>query len=111
MAIPPPVLADLAALFPKRTPALGFVFEHDRDRIGDFRKTWRNALDRAKLPEEFVFPGLRYCAVSNLIRSGVPQILAQPITGHVAASIFRRYNLVSEAYLTDAGPRAFPSTT
>ena len=101
--IPEPVLADLKALFPKRTPGLGFVFEHDEDRIGDFRKTWRDALRRAKLPEGFVFHGLRYCAASNLTSAGVPQVLAQRITGHVTASIFRRYNLVSDADLADAG--------
>jgi integrase len=101
--IPEPVLADLRALFPKRTPSLGFVFELDRDRIGDFRKTWRDALRRAKLPTEFVFHGLRYCAASNLTSAGVPQVLAQRITGHVTASIFRRYNLVSDADLTDVG--------
>ena len=101
--IPEPVMADLRQLFPKRTPGLGFVFEHDGERIGDFRKTWRDALRRAKLPEEFVFHGLRYCAASNLTSAGVPQVLAQPITGHVTASIFRRYNLVSDADLADAG--------
>lgn len=101
--IPEPVLADLKALFPKRTPELGFVFEHDGQRIGDFRKTWRTALERAKLADKFVFHGLKYCAASNLTSAGVPQVLAQRITGHATASIFKRYNLASEEDMIEAG--------
>jgi integrase len=103
--IPPPVLADLKALFPKRTPGLGFVFENDGRRIQGFRKAWRSALKRAKLPEGFVFHGLRYCAASNLTSAGVPQALAQRITGHKTGSIWKRYNLSSEADIAEAGAR------
>jgi integrase len=103
--IPEPVLADLKVLFPKRTPELGFVFENDGRRILNFRKAWQSALKRAKVPEGFVFHGLRYCAASNLTSAGVPQVLAQRITGHATASIFKRYNLSSPDDLNEAGAR------
>jgi len=101
-----PVLADLKALYPKRTPGLGFVFEKDGARIRSFRKAWASAIKRAKLPVEkqaFVFHGLRYCAVSNLTSAGMPQVLAQRITGHKTASMWKRYNISSEADVAEAG--------
>ena len=99
------VLAELKSLFVNRRNGAEFVFEHDGHRIGDFRKTWRAALRRAKLPERFVFHGLRYCAASNLTSANVPQIVAQQITGHETASIFRRYNLTSAVDLVSAGEK------
>ena len=101
--IPGPVLADLRALFVNRRKGAEFCFEKDGMRIDSFKRSWRTALKRAGLPANFVFHGLRYCAVSNLTSAGVPQVVAQKISGHATASIFKRYNLVAEADLAEAG--------
>jgi len=101
--MPGPVLADLKALFLNRRAGAEFVFENDGARILSFRKAWRSALKRAKISPNFVFHGLRYCAASNLTSAGVPQVLPQRITGHATASIFKRYNLTSEADMAEAG--------
>ena len=39
----------------------------------------------------------------NLIRSGVPQSVAQQILGHRTSSVFERYNVTDESDIKQAG--------
>lgn len=78
----------------KRTGALcPWVFWHgDGRRVAWFHDGWRTACEKAGLPGR-LFHDLRRSAVRNLIDAGVAQSVAMTITGHLTASVFRRYEI------------------
>jgi integrase len=70
-------------------------------RIKDFRVTWDTITKAAGLPGLHLHD-LRRSAVRNMMRRGVTEQVAMRISGHKTASVFRRYDIVSEADLTEA---------
>jgi integrase len=103
------------------------VFHRDGAPIAEFRKSWAAACvaagagkmvcskcqsegtvrkcPRCKTRTEYsgkIFHDLRRTAVRNMVRSGVPQSVAMKISGHKTASMFRRYDIASEADLREA---------
>ena len=80
-----------------------FHDEHGRP-ILSFYKAWKSACDRAELPGQ-LFHDLRRSAVRNMERAGIPRAVAMRISGHKTESVYRRYAIVSEQDIADAGAR------
>ncbi len=76
------------------------VFHRNGKPIGEFRKAWHTACQKAgcpgRIPHDF-----RRTAVRNLERAGVPRSVAMKLTGHRTESVYRRYAIVSEADLRE----------
>ncbi|MBZ5639165.1 MAG: tyrosine-type recombinase/integrase [Acidobacteriia bacterium] len=81
---------------PDGTSGLSAVVFHRQGRpVKDFKRVWAAACTAAKVPGR-LFHDLRRSAVRDMIRAGVPQAVAQRISGHKTASIFNRYNITSD---------------
>ena len=77
------------------------VFHRDGEPLGDFKKAWKVACEKAGCPGRLVHD-LRRTAVRNLLRAGVTEHVAMQLTGHRTRAIFDRYDIVSEADLSAA---------
>jgi integrase len=72
--------------------------------VRDFRETWIKLTESAKLPG-LLLHDFRCSAVRNMIRRGVPQVVAMRISGHKTMAVFNRYNIVDETDLVDAAKK------
>ena len=68
--------------------------------IGDIKKAWRSAVERAGFTvgraDGFVWHNTRHSAVTNLTNAGVPRHEAKTVSGHVTDSVFDRYSIGTE---------------
>jgi integrase len=78
-----------------------WLFHRDGKPIRSIYDAWRLACEAAgvadRVPHDF-----RRTAVRNLIRAGVPEAVAMKLTGHLTASVFRRYAIVDVGMLREA---------
>ena len=91
---------------------------------GDFKKAWATACIKGgffqvvpvgvpkdgepqktrKVPTR-LFHDFRRSAVRNLIRAGIPETTAMEMTGHKTRAVFKRYAIVDEGMLREAGAK------
>ena len=76
------------------------VFHRDGRPIKNMFKAWQTACEQAGVPGAW-FHDLRRSAVRNLERAGVPQSTAMKLTGHLTASVYRRYAIADHAVLEE----------
>ena len=73
-------------------------------RARDFYTAWRNACRKVGCPG-LVPHDFRRSAIRNLVRAGVPELVAMQMSGHKTRSVFDRYNITSAEDLFDAATR------
>ena len=76
------------------------VFHRDGRPVRNMSKAWQTACERAGVGGAW-FHDLRRSAVRNLERAGVPQSTAMKLTGHLTASVYRRYAIADHEVLEE----------
>lgn len=78
-----------------------WLFHHNGKPIRQFYRSWHSACTKAglsgKIPHD-----MRRTAARNLIRAGVPTLIAKRLTGHKTDSVFARYGIIDRSMLDDA---------
>lgn len=93
-----PFLGDmeekLVKAFSERNPNCPFVCQHNGKQIKDWRGAWITAIKKTGY-EWLLRHDLKRSAIRNMVRAGIPEIVAMAIVGTKTRSIFDRYNIVS----------------
>lgn len=110
-----PLIPELRALLERRQAitrrcerAQGRIIAHVFHRYGrpikSLRRAWKTACRAAGVPW-LLLHDLRRSAVRNLERAGVSRSVAMKLTGHKTENVYRRYAIVAEGDLREAGAK------
>src|SRR5262249_31477775 len=83
---------------------IAHVFHRYGKPIKSLRRSWLTACRRAGRPG-LLLHDLRRSAVRNLERASVSRSVAMKLTGHKTESVYRRYAIVAETDLREAGSK------
>jgi integrase len=79
-----------------------WLFHRNGKPIKSFRRAWLTACKHAKVPGRIPHD-FRRTAIRNLERAGIPRSAAMAMVGHKTESVYRRYAIVEEGMLNEAG--------
>jgi integrase len=95
----------------ERVEGCPYVFHRRGEFIRDFRKSWRNACQKAGIPvrnpqlgiqEGKIFHALRRSTARDRIRAGVHERVVMSVNGWKTRSVFDRYNITDTKDIQDA---------
>ena len=110
-----PLIPELRALLERRQAItrrceraqariIAHVFHRYGRPIKSLRRAWMTACREAGRPG-LLLHDLRRSAVRNLERAGISRSAAMKLTGHKTEAVYRRYAIVAESDLRDAGTK------
>lgn len=110
-----PLIPEVRAILERRQTitrrcerAQGRIIAHVFHRYGkpikSLRRTWRTAGKEAGRPA-LLLHDLRRSAVRHLERAGIARSVAMKFTGHKTEAVYRRYAIVAEGDLRQAGTK------
>jgi integrase len=110
-----PLIPELRALLERRQAItrrcerarariVAHVFHRYGRPIKSLRRAWMRACRDAGRPG-LLLHDLRRSAVRNLERAGISRSAAMKLTGHKTEAVYRRYAIVAESDLRDAGTK------
>lgn len=88
----------------RRGIVVPWVFHRWGKRMVSIQKAWEKARADAGQPHRLVHD-FRRTAVRNLERAGIPRSAAMKMVGHKTEAMYRRYAIVEESVLVDAGQK------
>jgi integrase len=104
LALTGQLLALVARRWAQRVPESPYVFHRSGRHLVRFDTAWDAACEAVGLPG-LLFHDLRRSGARNYRRAGVGEDVIQRIGGWKTASMFKRYNIVDERDLAEAGER------
>lgn len=85
-----------------RDPHCPYVFQYRGKRLRNIRSGFEKGCMEAGY-EEVIFHDTRRTAVRRMEDAGIPRREAMQITGHLTETVYKRYDIGSEAGATEAG--------